>query len=165
MEAWHLVYTKPKEEERAKVNLERQQLEVYLPVIEKTKTVKGKKTQVNEPLFTSYIFVRFDSSLFSVATINATRGVVKTVSYGSRLQLVADELIEHLKQRLSQQQNTPIELEKFAQGEKVMLTEGPFAYLEAVFQSSKGEDRAIILLNMLGKTQSLEVSKKQLISK
>jgi len=45
----------------------------------------------------------------------------------------------------------------FNQGDKVRLIAGPFAGIEAVFDMPRGEDRAQVLLELLGKVQRLTV--------
>ena len=41
------------------------------------------------------------------------------------------------------------------EGEKLLIKEGPFSGLEAVFESYDGNERVIILLNFLNKQQKL----------
>jgi len=45
----------------------------------------------------------------------------------------------------------------FNQGDKVRLIAGPFAGIEAVFDMPRGEDRAQVLLELMGKVQRLMV--------
>ncbi|SFM70744.1 transcription termination/antitermination protein NusG [Halopseudomonas yangmingensis] len=47
--------------------------------------------------------------------------------------------------------------ELFTPGSKVRLIDGPFKDLEAVFSKTDGEERAIILLNILQREQRLKV--------
>ena len=42
-------------------------------------------------------------------------------------------------------------------GDKVQITEGPFAGLEAIYDMAKGEDRCLVFLDMLGKQQRIIV--------
>jgi transcriptional antiterminator RfaH len=60
--AWHLVHTKPRLEETALVNLERQGYECYLPTLKVEKIRRGKAAIVSEALFPRYLFVRLDTS-------------------------------------------------------------------------------------------------------
>ena len=50
----------------------------------------------------------------------------------------------------------------FNQGDKVRLMAGPFAGIEAVFDMPRGEDRAQVLLELLGKVQRLTVNQDDL---
>ena len=56
---------------------------------------------------------------------------------------------------LAQENTLPRAL--FKSGDKVKLISGPFAGLEAVYDMAKGEDRARVLLEVLGRVQRLTV--------
>ena len=45
----------------------------------------------------------------------------------------------------------------FAVGTVVEVTDGPFIGLKAVYEMPKGEDRCLVLLDMLGKQQHIEI--------
>ena len=66
---------------------------------------------------------------------------------------VESGLIEQLL--VQEQQVAPEEL--FKKGERLRLTSGPFAGLEALYKAGGGEGRAIVLLDFLGKTTQLQV--------
>ena len=66
---------------------------------------------------------------------------------------VESGLIEQLL--VQEQQVAPEEL--FKKGERLLLTSGPFAGLEAFYKAGGGEGRAIVLLDFLGKATQLEV--------
>lgn len=65
MKDWYLLYCKRSEQERAVINLDRQGVECYYPQVTVEKIVRGKRTQVFEPLFPSYMFVYFDPETIS----------------------------------------------------------------------------------------------------
>ena len=60
MKRWYLLYCKRGDQKRAQQHLENQGVECFYPQIDVKKVVRGKEKQVKEPLFPSYIFVRFD---------------------------------------------------------------------------------------------------------
>ncbi len=53
---WYLAYTKPRQEEIARVNLEQQSFEAYLPLYKKFKKTELGPVSVFEPMFPRYIF-------------------------------------------------------------------------------------------------------------
>jgi transcriptional antiterminator RfaH len=57
-----------------------------------------------------------------------------------------------------------IDLDRFHQGDLVTLTEGPFRGLNGVFMSYDGEERAIILLEILHKQTKLTISPAKLLA-
>lgn len=65
---------------------------------------------------------------------------------------VRDEIIDGIRQRLS----TAPDIETYLKpGEPVRITEGPFSQLEAIFVSNDGDERVVLLLNILKKDQRL----------
>ena len=55
---WYLVHTKPRQENCALENLERQAYPCYLPTLLTEKLRQGALTVTNEPLFPRYLFIR-----------------------------------------------------------------------------------------------------------
>ena len=101
MERWHLIYTKPRQEEIAFDNLTHQNYKVYLPLLEKEKILRGKKVLIKEPMFPRYIFVRYDNEGHQNWTpIRSTKGVSHPVSFGGSLATLDDKIINNLMQRL-----------------------------------------------------------------
>lgn len=60
MKRWYLLYCKRGEQQRAKMHLENQSVECFYPEVCVEKILRGKRQMVQEPLFPSYMFVRFD---------------------------------------------------------------------------------------------------------
>ena len=61
-------------------------------------------------------------------------------------------LIEQLQQRQASNEQAYLQ-----PGHRVRITEGPFAELEGIYQGMSGEQRVIVLLNLLQQTQTLEL--------
>lgn len=154
-ESWYLVLTKPRQENVALANLERQGYECYLPQM-RIERIRRRKAQVaTEPMFPRYLFVRLDSSDQgkSWSPIRSTLGVSQLVHFGAQAAKVDDTLIELLRQR---EQTLPTEV-MFHSGDSVVITDGPFAGLEAIFQTADAERRAFILLKILAKPVSMQI--------
>ena len=69
---------------------------------------------------------------------------------------VSGQLIEQLRQRTRQSSEQPA-VPVLQAGEKVRITDGPFAELEAIFHSMDGLQRAVLLLNMLNHQQKIHL--------
>ncbi|MGN5593472.1 transcription/translation regulatory transformer protein RfaH [Stutzerimonas nitrititolerans] len=141
---WYLIQTKPRQEARAEENLRRQHFECYRP---------QKHGKTEEPLFPGYLFIRLDRQLDNWYPIRSTRGVARVISFGGEPTPVRDELIEQLRERLA----APAEKPRFQPGERVQLHGGSFRELEAIFVSADGEERSVILLNLLQREQKVRV--------
>ncbi len=155
--SWYLVYTKPREEQRALLNLERQGFECYLPMCLTEKLCRGEVTIADEPLFPRYLFIHLghDESSPGWGSIGSTLGVSRLVTFGSEPAPVNTQLIEALKDQEAAQQDNPHRL--FQTGDRVRITEGPFSGLEAIYQMSEGANRAMVLIEILSKSTKLKV--------
>lgn len=155
---WHLVYTKPKQELCAKDNLSRQGYECYLPTIPCERLSQGLLTLVDEPLFPRYLFIFLGqgNSAKSWAPIRFTRGVCRLVNFGIKPATVDASLIEQLQTQEALMKAKPTPL--FKTGDHVRLMEAPFTGIEAIYQMTDGERRAMVMLEILCKPVHLRVS-------
>ena len=83
-------------------------------------------------MFARYLFVRLSTSdnAPSWAPIRSTLGVSQLVRFGTRPAKVEDPLVDLLRNRELAQPTEPL----FNQGDTVVITEGPFAGLEAAYK-------------------------------
>lgn len=159
---WYVIHCKGGESFRAAGHLGYQGYEVFHPVLEVQKKRRGRLVWVTEPLFPYYLFIRLDRLASNWGPIRSTRGVLRLVTFGKDTPVpVGDDLIEILKRQGDDRGDDTANL-YFRAGEPVEITEGPFKDLQAVFESHKGEERAIVLLGMLQKQQRLEMPVNQL---
>ncbi|MGC3873020.1 transcription/translation regulatory transformer protein RfaH [Halomonas sp. GXIMD04776] len=159
---WYLIHCKGGESFRAAENLNNQGYEVFHPVLQVQKKRRGKLHWLDEPLFPYYLFIRLDRLASNWRPIRSTRGVLKLVGFGDEPLPVNDELIVTLRKSAQAKADASNGNIYFRAGETVEITDGPFRALQAVFESQKGEERAIVLLNMLHNQQRLEMPVSQL---
>ncbi len=148
---WYLIHTKPRQELRALENLERQGYECYLPLLPTEKIQQKLVAIVDEPLFPRYLFIRLDSSQSgkSWTPIRSTLGVSKLVTFGMEPAKVDHALIEFLRESEAKISEKPQRL--FDVGDRLLVTDGPFAGIEAIYQMSNGEGRVMVLIELLSK--------------
>lgn len=159
---WYVIQCKGGESFRAAEHLANQDYEVFHPVLQVQKKRRGKLAWVSEPLFPYYLFLRLDRLASNWRPIRSTRGVLKIVTFGLAMPVpVSDELVEMLLAHGSGAEDATPNV-YFRAGEAVEITAGPFKDLQAIFASHKGEERAIVLLNMLHQQQRLEMPVAQL---
>jgi transcriptional antiterminator RfaH len=158
MKHWYAVQTKPRQESTAELQLQRQHYETYLPKILLRKHRRGKWTKVVEPLFPRYLFIQVDPGQDSLAPVRSTIGVAGLVRFGQDLKPVPNAVIEYLKQA-----ENPDTHQHHADdwphrpGDAVEVLEGPFAGLTGIFQGGSGEDRAMLLIELLGRQNTVGV--------
>jgi transcriptional antiterminator RfaH len=153
--AWYLVHTKPRQEEIALANLQRQGYKCYLPQMRIERVRRRKAEVATEPMFPRYLFIRLDSSDQgkSWSPIRSTLGVSQLVHFGARAAKVDDTLVDLLRQR---ERTLPTEA-MFHSGDSVVIADGPFAGIEAIYQTADAERRAFILLEILAKPVSMHI--------
>ena len=156
---WYAVATKARDEAVAKANLEHQDYQVFLPTISLKKRRRGRWVPVAEPLFPGYLFVLLVLGADDPAPIRSTMGCIGLVRFGQTYTPVPLSLIAALKGISEGELDTPL---PFNGGDKVRLIAGPFAGIEAIFDMPRGEDRAQVLLELLGKVQRLTVNQDDL---
>ncbi|NDH10000.1 MAG: transcription/translation regulatory transformer protein RfaH [Gammaproteobacteria bacterium] len=148
MDRWHLIYTKPRQEALAHINLQKQHFESFLPLVTIEKIFRGKRVLNKEPMFPRYLFVRIKGDRQqNWSPIRSTRGVSQLVTFGGQLAILDDEVMANLIERLDED---PL-LEAFSEGDIVEIVDGPFGGLEAVFRTFSAEGRATLLLEFMAK--------------
>ena len=158
--AWHLIYTKAQQEDIALMNLERQGYTCYLPKLRIEKIRRRKAIIVIEPTFPRYLFVRLDLSSQgkSWSPIRSTIGVQQLIYFGNRAASVDDALIDCLRRHEAERSIENM----FKPGETVVITDGPFSGIEAIFQTTDAERRAMILLEILSKPVRMQIDSSHL---
>lgn len=158
--SWYVVSCKPRQELTARENLERQGFEVYLPRIRIRQRKQNRWVEAIEVLFPRYLFVRADRLRQSTASIRSTRGAIGLVRFGVEPAVVPDRVIEAIRAREDASIGLHVAAAPvFRGGEKVTMLEGPFAGLEGVFACDDGLERAILLIELLGKTNRVRVNR------
>lgn len=155
---WYLIQAKPGQAAKAQVELENQGFDTYLPIIDVEKRVRGKLTTKSEPLFPGYLFIFLSEIDSNWRPIRSTRGVAKIVSFGPNPAVVPAEAVSAIRAQLKGLEAEP----EFKPDMAVNITDGPFKGLNAVFAGYDGEERAFLLLELLGKWQRLSIDLKDL---
>ncbi len=95
---WTLVYTKAKQEIRAKKHLENQGFQVFLPIISIEQGSKKSISEKLEAMFPRYIFIKINQE-DDWSCIRSTIGVSKVIFFGQRIAQVPNQLITYLQSK------------------------------------------------------------------
>ena len=155
MRNWYLIKTKSRQEHVAIENLENQKYSTYCPTI----TIKNKHIV----LFPGYLFIYLDNKKENWSPIRSTKGVVNFVRFGLNFAQVPNTVIKFLKANQLINKEKLKNLNRFKSGEKVQITDGIFKNCVAIFKSSKAEDRVILLMNLLGQQQTINIKQESVI--
>lgn len=164
-QAWYAVRTKPRQETRARTEFERQGLEVYLPMV-LTRIRHARKVDWEaRPFLPGYLFLHLSPENRYWTRIRSTYGAIGVVHFGLHYPSVPDEAIAMMRgsedeQGMIETSRTP--LVPFASGERVKVCGGSLAGLEGIFQEMRGQDRAMVFLDWLGRQVHAQVAVEQL---
>ena len=156
MKNWYLIKTKPRQEKKAKHNLENQDYVVFCPI-----------AKINDRLvvlFPGYLFVQLNEKTQKFSPINSTKGVLYFVKFGLNFAKVPPGVIEFIKTNQHITTEKLINLKNFKPGDKVQISDGVFKNWVAIFKCYKPDERVILLLNLLGNEQSLSFKKELVIA-
>ena len=151
MNKWYLIKTKPRQEKKAKKNLENQGYRAFCPMI-----------KINDRLvvlFPGYLFIQLNEKTQNWSPINSTKGVSHFVKFGLNFAKVPNSIIEFIKTNQHNTADKLCNLNKFKPGDKVQISDGAFKNWAAIFKCYKSDERIILLMNLLGSEQSLSFKK------
>jgi transcriptional antiterminator RfaH len=145
---WYVVRTKSNQEDRASANLRAGQVQTFTPMLRERQSSFGVDRYVTKPLFSRYIFARFDANRF-LHLIKYTRGVENVVSCGGCPVPIDDGVINLIKQQMGE--DGFIQIDKEPQpGDSIVVKSGTFKSLIGIFQGKvKNTNRVKILLNAM----------------
>ena len=156
---WFAVVSKPRQEKTALENLQRQGFECFLPMAENPYQRRSKKSQkIVEPLFPRYLFLKANASQQNLAPVRSTKGVQNMVRFGIELAVVPESVIHAIKS-LMEDETGLIKIKPVAikAGDKVSLFDGPLAGIKGIVQETDSNNRALILMELLGRPTSVQV--------
>jgi len=137
---WFALYTKPRHEFKAEMQLSESRIENYLPTITTVKQWSDRKKKVTEPLFRGYIFIYADETE-RIAALEKN-AVIKTIRFDGKPAVIPDWQIESLKKML----NTNAEIfisDRLEIGTRIKVTNGPFAGITGVVFKNENNDQLL----------------------
>ncbi|HJW28010.1 MAG TPA: transcription termination/antitermination NusG family protein [Saprospiraceae bacterium] len=161
MNHWYLIHTKPHKEKVAEQNLQRQGYKVYLPLLRQLRRRRGHWCEIIDPLFPSYLFVRLQVGQQNISPIRYTTGVRDLVRFAETgPAIVPDQIIDTLM-RTADQSTGLHHLRKplLRVGSTVFIDKGPLSGLKGIFLAETGQERVVILLEMLGRENRVTVKR------
>lgn len=147
---WYVIYTHPKQEDRANSNLIAWGVETFNPhlKVRRLNQFTGQPSYVSRPLFPRYFFAHFKVSLL-LRKVCFTRGVNSVVSIGHVPISVDEEVVNFIKSREDEEGFMRMG-EQINPGDKVLINQGAMRNLLGIFDRQiKNSDRVIILLSSI----------------
>ncbi len=154
-----MLTSKPRQEERAFSNLQKQGYKVFLPKILNQKIMRGSLVEVEEPLFPRYLFIDLKEFEDNWSPIRSTLGVAGMVRFGSKCPVIPDEIVSQIMNFPNKSSDT-----YFQKGQEIIVRFGPFKGQSVSFDSMDGEQRVMVLMEICQKIQRLSLPINELVA-
>jgi transcriptional antiterminator RfaH len=151
MKSWYVVQTQTGREEKAEINLRRQDFEVYCPRIEKRRRHARRVETVRSAFFPGYLFTRLDLDVERWRSINGTFGVRCLLAFNERPAPLPQGFVDALMAREREEGITSRSLPEFRRGEAVVVDEGPLQDLIGRFERMADHKRVMLLIELMGR--------------
>ena len=149
MNLWYVIQTKPKKEEEATSYLSTKGVEIFSPLMETFSPRNGRVKKEFKPLFSSYIFGKFDLEQ-NYPLVRWARGVRKILGFGGYPTSVSEEVIEIIKGR-TDSDGVVRKKYHFEANDVIRIKSGPLKDLLGIFDRWVSDsERVRILLNLIG---------------
>jgi transcription antitermination factor NusG len=161
---WHAVYTKSRWEKKVADQLNKLNIENYCPLNKVVRQWSDRKKTVEEPLFTSYVFVRISTR--EISKIRQVFGVVNFVYWLGRPAIIPANEIATIKEFLNNYLNVKLEPLVLNLKDTVRIVNGPFADIEGdVVSISRKTVRVLLPSLRFFMTTEVEINNVKKISK
>lgn len=157
--AWYLVRTKVRQEKVARDNLQRQSYQSYLPMALVNRFSGDTRREFLEPLFPGYLFVGADPGVTNLSPIRSTTGVIDIVRFGDVIRPVSSGIVSTLKELENESGCHVIGRPDLKRGDRIRITSGPLAGAEGIFETERGTDRIMVLIEVLGNGRLVQIAK------
>jgi transcription antitermination factor NusG len=140
---WYALYTRPRQEFKAEIQINASGIETYLPLITQVKQWSDRKKKVTEPILRGYIFINATERERLIALEQPA--VVRCVSERGKPAVIPEGQIENLKAFVREESQYRL-FEGLIKGTRVRITDGPFHGVEGVVvQDSDGKSLAVTI--------------------
>lgn len=140
---WYAVYTKPKWEKKVSELLSRKQITNYCPVNRVLKQWHDRKKWVDEPMFTSYVFVQVAPE--EQAEVRKTSGVLNYVYWLGKPAVIREDEIQVIQEFLGAHQNVQLEKTRIRVEDRVKIVSGPLYQQEGTVVAVQNKTIKVIL--------------------
>jgi transcriptional antiterminator NusG len=156
---WYAAYTNARHEKRVAQQMERNQIECFLPLYRTVRRWKDRRKQLELPLFPGYVFVRI--ALRDRLQVLRLSGVVQFVSFGGKPAALSGDDVEFLRNRISK--GWQLEPHPYLQvGRRVLVHSGPFAGLEGILVRRKEKLRVVLSIQLIKRSVAVEVHESEI---
>lgn len=145
---WYVVYTKPRWEKKVTELLSRKKIEHFCPLNKVQRQWNDRKKVVDEPLFTSFVFVHIDET--EQVAVRLTDGVINFLYWLGRPAEVHSDEIQAIKEFLGDYKFVRLEKTAVNLQDKARIIGGPLVTQVGQVVSVKNNKTIKVVLPSLG---------------
>ncbi|MCH8171341.1 MAG: UpxY family transcription antiterminator [Bacteroidetes bacterium] len=153
---WFALYTKPRHEFKAALQLESEEISYYLPVITRLKQWSDRKKKITEPLLRGYIFIFADEKERYLSLQQLS--IVRCIFDHGRPAVIPEWQIDNLKKFLNKEIDIVVH-SGIVLGAKVKILDGPFAGVIGVIKREVKGRSIAINIDLLNRSVLAQISK------
>ncbi len=151
---WYALYLRSRYEKKVHAELQKKNIETFLPLVEEMHIWSDRKKIIQEPLFRGYIFVKTD--LRDKASILMTDGVVRFVGIHYKPSSIPDLQINWLRRIVDE--SIEMRHEQYLNiGERVRVNAGPLIGIEGIISRMHGVSRVLISIAAIEQSVSIQM--------
>lgn len=140
---WYAIRTRSRHEKMVDEQLQRQEIESFLPLVKRTRKWSDRTKEVELPLFTGYNFVRVALTSTDRLRVLQTHGVAGFVGVNGCGTAIPDNQIQDIRTLLASK--VPFEEQPFLRvGQRVRIRGGSLDGVEGIL-SAQNEDRSLVI--------------------
>jgi transcriptional antiterminator RfaH len=144
---WSVAYSHPNQERKAVSHVSNLGLDIFFPRIQTRKVVRGTRQWIEEPLFPRYFFVCVADQWRSLLSAVGVAGVIMS---GDKPANVPEKIVSDIKHRCNRDGVYVPYRFRFQTGQRVRVERGALKGHFGIYRGMRSEDRADVLINMLG---------------
>ncbi len=160
---WYALYTKPRHEFKAELQLESNGIEHFLPTVIRIRQWSDRKKKVKEALFKSYIFIHANEK--ERLTALEQNAIVRTIFFDGKPAIIPDWQIDNLKKMLERSTDVAV-MDQLKIGTRVKIISGPFKDVEGVVYETVNQEKMLaITIDLLRRSVVVQIPRESLIKK
>ena len=153
---WFAIQTRSRHEKKVVDELQGRGVEVFLPLIQKTRKWSDRVKKIDFPLFSGYAFVRVAPEPRSRLQVLTAHGVLRFVGPTAVGTPIPDAEIESLRTALLHDiALRPLPFIKI--GQRVRIRSGALAGMEGILIGSRGNHQLVVSVSTIQKSVSLSI--------
>lgn len=152
MKNWKVLFVKPRTEKKVAEYCKLYGIDFYLPLRLHTHVVKRRKTSVEMPLFSGYVFVRLLPA--QKLPLQQTNLLVRILEPSNPRKMLRDLVMIRSALRANPALTTTKPL---AKGRLVRITDGPFEGIEGRVARLTSKMKVVLNLDMIGQATAVEI--------